>query len=175
MLPGAAASARQLPGKGGSSAVSWLAVQTRSGRESYARSNAERDGHETYLPLCRDPESRRIEPLFPRYFFVRRCERWWSLRSTVGVQGVVRRGAEPDEMRDQIVDELRSREDELGLVRLDAEEFLVGCRVRAVGGAMIGKIGTYCGAPRHRRCDVMFELLGASRLVSVPREYLRAA
>jgi transcriptional antiterminator RfaH len=155
--------------------VVWLAAHTRSGQERLARDNVERDGHEAYLPLCRDLDSREVEPLFPRYFFVRRDDRWFSLKTTIGVRGIVRRGSEPDHMPDEIVDELRSREDELGLVRLDDHELPTGCGVRVAGGPMMGRLGVYTGVSRNRRCDVMFDILGANRVVSVPREYLRVA
>jgi transcriptional antiterminator RfaH len=153
----------------------WLAAHTRSGQERLARDNVERDGHEAYLPLCRDLDSREVEPLFPRYFFVRRDDRWFSLKTTIGVRSIVRRGSEPDHMPDEIVDELRSREDELGLVRLDDHELPTGCGVRVAGGPLLGRLGVYTGVSRNRRCDVMFNMLGANRVVSVPREYLRVA
>jgi len=81
----------------------------------------------------------------------------------------------PAEMNDQIVDELKSREDTNGLVRLDRTEFTSGCRLATVGGAMLGHFGLYQGMGRKDRCRVLYEIFGTARIVDVPMEYLRLA
>jgi transcription antitermination factor NusG len=148
-------------------------VQTRSGREGFARANIVRDGHEAYLPMCRGVR-KRVEPLFPRYLFVRRTDDWSRLRTIHGVETIVRRGALPDEMRDSVLDQIRSQEDRSGLVQLD--EFLLfepGREVEVIAGAMAGKRGTFSKLSGRGRCTIMFSLLGATRPVMVPAEFLR--
>jgi transcription antitermination factor NusG len=161
----------------GNISVSWMAVRTKGGRENYTKGNIERLGHETYLPICRNWRTRVVEPLFPRYLFVRKTDQWWNLRTTWGVICIVRRAkdAEPDTMQDRVIEEIQAREDERGLVRLDLPGFRPGSRVKTVGGAMVGYLGIYQGMSRHERCEVLYNMLGSSRLVSVPMEYLRTA
>jgi CRISPR/Cas system-associated protein Csm6 len=74
-------------------------------------------------------------------------------------------------MPDKFIDLLRGQERN-GLVVLEAG-FRPNSRVQIVSGAMTGHIGIYRGMSRKERCDVMFNLLGAQRVVSVPVQHLR--
>ena len=79
----------------------WYAVQTKPRQEAVAELHLQRQHFETYLPKIlvrkhrRDKWTKVVEPLFPRYLFVRLDPDENSLspvRSTKGVAGPVRFG-----------------------------------------------------------------------------------
>ena len=81
--------------------MEWYAVHARPRQEAVAELNLERQGYHTYLPKIRLRKRRRdkwtkvVEPLFPRYLFIRVDPNRQSLapvRSTLGVAGLVRFG-----------------------------------------------------------------------------------
>ena len=102
-------------------------MRTQPRAESKARAHLGRQGFETYLPryFKKRRHARRVEtvqaPLFPSYLFVaidREKQRWRSISSTVGVSHLVCNGEEPAPVPDYVIDALRDREDETGLIRL---------------------------------------------------------
>jgi transcriptional antiterminator RfaH len=78
--------------------ANWYVVQTQPNAERKAVVHLARQGFETYLPRYRKSKrhARRTQivaaPLFPRYLLVSvdlASLRWGSLRSTVGVSGLL--------------------------------------------------------------------------------------
>ena len=87
-----------------------------------------RQGFATYLPryLKRRRHARRIDvvaaPLFPRYLFVEidmTVQRWRSIYSTIGVSRLVCNGEYPAPVPEQVIEELKSRQNASGLIQLD--------------------------------------------------------
>src|SRR5690242_14820259 len=78
----------------------------------------ERQGFECYLPAF-SLERRRHghifeirEPVFPRYFFIRLNgieDNWYPIRSTRGVNQIVRANGHPVPVRDDIIEGIRVR------------------------------------------------------------------
>lgn len=82
-------------------AGAWLLAWTKPRQESVARANLERQGFEAYLPmfrtLKRGADEPVLEPMFPRYLFLRPRSASQSVsvvRSTRGVASLVRFGVE---------------------------------------------------------------------------------
>ena len=98
----------------------WYLIHTKASGELLAQLNLERQGYEVYLPRIFQPIWRkdrwveRITALFPRYLFLRLREGRQTLapiQSTVGVTNVVKFGPNYAIVPDQIIGNLRSRED----------------------------------------------------------------
>jgi len=96
----------------------WFVVQSKPRREAVAEVNLERQGFETYWP--RIVQSRRsrgkwrkvIEPLFPRYLFVRLeqgRDDFAPIRSTTGVKELVCFGGVPKILQPEIIEETAAR------------------------------------------------------------------
>ena len=118
-----------------------MLCRTQPRAESKARVHLGRQGFETYLPryFKKRRHARRVEtvqaPLFPSYLFVaidREKHRWRSINSTVGVSHLVCNGEEPAPVPDYVIDALRDREDETGLIRLPVRVLPLSRATRSV-------------------------------------------
>lgn len=146
----------------------WFAVQTRPHSERRAMANLIRQGFDVYFPVYRKRRSHAgkvdmiAAPLFPRYLFVAidlTCQRWRGVQSTFGVVQLVCHGDRPAPLDDAIIAELRSREDERGLIEL-ASTYRSGERVRVVGGAFADHFGMLDSVGDGERVAVLLDLLG---------------
>jgi transcriptional antiterminator RfaH len=149
---------------------SWYVVQTHPHAEAKAAAHLERQGYSIYLPryLKRRRHARRIEivpaPLFPSYLFVTidmLTQRWYSIRSTIGVSRLVCRGDEPEVLSTAVINQLQSRHSDAGFVQLDLRpKFTPGDRIRIVTGAFVECFGLYEGMADHERVAILLDLLG---------------
>ena len=163
----------------------WYVVQSQPNAELKAMEHLNRQGFATYLPryVKRRRHARRVEhvpaPLFPRYLFVgidMATQRWRSIFSTVGVSRLICGGDAPQAVPDRIVDALRAREDEAGLVRLDLRpSFRSGDKICVLDGALAGCFGLYEGMKDSERVAVLLDLLGRKVRVIVDAEKIEAA
>lgn len=163
----------------------WYVVQSHPNAEQKAVSNLERQGFAIYLPryLKRRRHARRVEivptALFPRYLFVRidlETQRWRSIFSTFGVSQLVCSGDTPTPIAEQVIENLKSREDESGFVRLNKPIlFQAGDRIRILEGAFADCLGLYDGMKDSERVAVLLDLLGRKVRVTVDAEAVTAA
>lgn len=125
----------------------WYLIHTKPQQEYLARDNLERQGYEVYLPLTTVLRRRRGRsipaqgPVFPRYLFIHlsdESDNWKPIRSTLGVQCLVRFGERPARVPDELIDTLRSRETEDGLLPAANTEPEPGESVRISHGPFEG-------------------------------------
>jgi len=150
--------------------VTWYTAYTQPGKERWARSNLWERGFEVYLPeyLKVRRHARRVDevarPLFPRYLFLRPVPGApVSIRKAITAQGVVdlvRMGKEIPRLADRVIQDIRSREAQDGLVRLGRSPLKPGQRIRVVGGAMEEHIGIFECRDDQQRVIVLFNMLG---------------
>lgn len=162
----------------------WYVAHTHAKAERQALCHLERQGFTAYLPqyLKRWRHARRAEwvpaPLFPRYLFVNmdiERDRWRAVRSTVGVRHVISNGDWPVPVADQIVEEIRAREDETGMVAVNPEPpFSPGEMVRVTSGALADQVGLFDCVSDDERVFILLELLGRQVRVRVPMESVSA-
>jgi len=97
----------------------WLLLYTKARAESWADINLRKQGFETLLPRVRQREG--FGPLFPRYIFVGgpAGSDFRSARSTRGVLYVVHCVEMPARVPLEVVEGIRARMDEHGLVELE--------------------------------------------------------
>jgi len=163
----------------------WYVVQTQTNAEHKAVAHLARQGFATYLPryLKRRRHARCVDvvaaPLFPRYLFVEidmAVQRWRSIYSTVGVSRLVCNGEHPAPVPEQIIDELRSRQNASGLIQLNCRPKLkVGDKIRVLEGAFYDCLGIYNGMSDRERVGILLDLLGRKVRVLLNAEAIAAA
>ncbi|GAB6052558.1 transcription/translation regulatory transformer protein RfaH [Magnetospira thiophila] len=151
--------------------IRWYAVHTHALAEEKARYHLENQGFTVYVPrfLKQRRHARRTDwikaPLFPRYLFVAMDTakaRWRAINSTLGVAYLVANGtAAPLPVPAEVIDGIRAREDENGLVALDqAARFKRGEPVRITEGAFGDHVGLFDGIDDKHRVRVLLSLMG---------------
>jgi transcriptional antiterminator RfaH len=147
----------------------WYVVHTKVRQESVAEEHLARQHIEVYLPRLSVARRRRakwvdaVEPLFPRYLFVRTdntAQGVHPIRSTRGVRDLVRFGDRLACLRDELVQEIRAQESPATRVRhLGGGSFEPGDRVRAVRGPFNELEGVFLTARGEDRVGILMHLL----------------
>jgi transcriptional antiterminator RfaH len=163
----------------------WYVVQTQAHAEAKASWHLERQGFETYLPryVKKRRHARRVEMvhavLFPRYLFVAiemATQRWRSISSTIGVTRLVCNGDEPAAVPPKVIEALRQRENDQGLVVLPAQpRFTTGQKVRLLDGAFRDCVGLFEGMKDLERISILLDLLGRKVRVLLEADAIAAA
>jgi len=151
------------------SAKNWYLVYAKPRQETVAQANLARQGYETYLPLIRQVRKQHgrrvaaIGPMFPRYLFIQldaHTDNWGPIRSTLGVISLVRFGQAAAQVPDDLVANLRQREDEQGVQVLPTEEYQRGARVRITEGSFAGYEGVFLAKSGRDRVVLLLDILG---------------
>ncbi len=158
----------------------WYAVYCEPRMETWARANLWERRLEVYLPRYekRRRHARRSDwvarPLFPGYLFVRAdlgAGDRHRVDSAPGVRRMVSFGDSTPPIADHIIEEIRGREDEDGLIRLDKPtSFRPGETLRIVEGAFANQIGLFQELSDDLRVFLLLDLLGGKVRVRVPAE-----
>ncbi len=156
----------------------WYAVYTQSRMEAWARANLWERGVEAYLPRYRKRRrhARRTDwvaaPLFPRYLFVRADLAHTGRRligSAPGIASLVCIGREPSAVADTVIEDIRAREGETGLIDLERERTLrPGEEVRVCEGPFRDAVGFFAAASDSERVFVLLNLLGRQVRARIP-------
>jgi len=162
----------------------WYAVQTKPRKEAFAELHLQRQHFETYLPKVllrkrrRDKWTSVVEPLFPRYLFIRVDPDESSLapvRSTQGVAGLVRFGQQLRPVPASVIDYLRQCEDpESRLREGETWPYQPGDTLEILDGPFAGLSGVYQMPQGEDRALLLIELLGRSTSVALDRDVLAA-
>ena len=165
--------------------MTWYAAHTHVNAETRALWHLENQGFSVYLPqyLKQRRHARKTDwvrtPLFPRYLFVFLdgfSRRWQAIQSTVGVRYLICSDGAPLEVPERIVQELREREDEKGLIKMaEQAPFRRGDRVQVTRGALIDQVGIFQCRSGSERAIVLLSLLGRDLRVQVPELALAKA
>lgn len=160
----------------------WYVVKTQPQKEERARAHLLRQGFDVYLPRWRKRRvhARRIEwvaaPLFPRYMFVGfdvAVTRWRAIQSTIGVSHLVCSGGMPLPVPKGIVEAIRSREAENGLIEIKPA-FLKGQPIIVEDGPFLDQVGLFECIDDDARVTILLDLLGREVRVQVPAHLVRA-
>lgn len=153
----------------------WLIARVRPGLLTRALENMERQNYAPYAPriMARGPRGApRPQPMFPGYVFVAFPEdgRWMPLNSTIGVLGVIMgAGEQPALLPGTEIEKIRAREDDSGLVHLEARARARGDPVRVDSGAL-HLDAIYDGMAGRDRVFVLMQVLGRWTRVKVSAE-----
>jgi transcriptional antiterminator RfaH len=159
----------------------WYLIYTKPHKEQVARENLERQGYDTYLPMARIRRRRlgkganRIEPLFPRYLFIKldtQTDNWSPIRSTLGVSNLVKFGMHTSIVPEALIELLAERCDEEGIQDVTSAEFRNGEAVRVMEGPMTGLEGVFLAKTSSDRVLVLLDIVGKHTRVSMATEKL---
>jgi transcriptional antiterminator RfaH len=170
----------------GEPTLQWYLIHTKPLAERLAQANLERQGYCTYLPqvrhmrLYRQTPAFRVAALFPRYLFLRLAVGQQSLQpihSTIGVSNLVRFGMRCAIVRDEVIEQLRSRADPVtGVHTLQPfARFARGTRVRIKAGPFCGIDGIFEREDGAERVTILLTLLGEERPLQFPTELVERA
>ena len=158
----------------------WFAVHTHSRGEFVAKTNLERQGYTTYLPLFRQTRrhARKMEvvsaPLFPRYIFVRLMEGmggWSKIKYSKGVSNVVLFGLRPATISQKVLQDLWDREDEDGFLSFQKRENLSpGDKVNIVDGFFAQNSGVIEKISSNDRVLLLLDLLDQQFRLNASRD-----
>jgi len=161
----------------------WYLVHTKPQKERVAKENLERQGYPFYLPLARQTRRRKgrwldvIEPLFPRYLFVRLGaghDSFRSVRYTTGVQNLVCFSEKPAVVPDSVVNSLmRAADPDTGLHDLNAPVFEPGKAVVIDSGPLAGVQGILLAKTGEDRVIVLLNMLGKENRVAIEHDLVR--
>jgi len=162
----------------------WYVVRTHTHCEAKAKANLQRQGFEVYLPQYTKTRryARKVEnvraPLFPRYLFVRMdltAHRWRAVHSSIGVSQLICNGDEPTPVAQGIVSQIKSREDDDGLVVVARQaSFKKGQKVLVQAGPFAHMDGVFDCADDKQRVFVFLELLGRITRARIPEGAIQA-
>lgn len=159
----------------------WYVVNARPGREAIARDNLRRQGYFVFLPATKKAvrHARKVTykeaAYFPGYLFVRldpNVDRWMPIESTVGVLRLVKAGSRPIAAPDDLIDALRSRADEVGVLQPPRQTFTQGQAVRISQGPFSDQIAVVERLSGHERVKVLLEILGQKVAVDLSQDAL---
>lgn len=162
----------------------WFAVFCKPRREEEGVEQLERQGFMAFLPRVRSRRRLRgqwqdiVEPMFPRYLFLRATPGQDDLRpvrSTRGVIGLVRFGGEPRPVPETAMAELRRLcQGHDGVLELPPP-LVPGSSVQILEGPFAGREGELLSQNGNRRALVLLELLGRANAVELPLDVLAPA
>jgi transcriptional antiterminator RfaH len=160
----------------------WYAVHTHPQGENKAAFHLRQQDYTVYLPqfLKRRSHARKVDwvpgPLFPRYLFVNfgdTAGRWRPINSTIGVSHIVCQGTSPMEVPGDIIETIRARENDKGIVALNtADRFQVGDKVQVTTGPFDKHVGLFQGHDDKRRATLLLSLMGQEVRVRVKTELI---
>lgn len=162
----------------------WYVVHAHAMGETKALFHLKRQGFDVYLPIYKKTRrhARKVDviakPLFPRYLFVSldlSIDRWWSIKSTVGVSHLICLGDEPAPLPDGMIAALRSREGADGYCALGMlDAFETGQVVEISDGPFSEYRGIFDASSDTDRVYVLLNLMGREVRVRVPTGVVKA-
>ena len=164
------------------STLAWHLIQTKPRQEALALTNLSRQGFECYMPMLRLQKIRQrktaivAEPMFPRYLFIRldtsgTGQSWSPIRYTLGVNQLVRFGGQPAKVDGQLIDLIRSREQD----RPPEPFFSKGENVTVADGPFAGLEAIYQNTDAESRSMILLNILSKPVAMRIDTVSLRRA
>jgi len=158
---------------------SWYLVYTKPKQESVAMINLERQRYQVYLPqiLLSKPGKKQthIEPLFPRYLFIKlsmEFDNWGPIRSTKGVNSLVKFGSNPIGVPNEIIETVKNKCNQNGVYYPPPKHFSVGDVVRICDGIFSQYEAIITAQTGEERVELLFKNLETAMKLNMPMDYL---
>ena len=164
------------------STMTWCLIHTKPRQEAVALTNLSRQGFECYLPMIKVEKIRQrktalvAEAMFTRYLFIRldvsgTGQSWSPIRSTLGVNQMVRFGGQLAKVDAQLIDIIRFRERS----HLPQPMFALGDHVVVAEGPFAGLDAIYQTTDSERRSMILLEMLSKPLPMRIDTASLRKA
>ena len=160
----------------------WYTIHTKPRQETLAAENLRRQEFEIYLPKIKQVRRYRhqwrdkIEPLFPRYLFIRLDlgrDNISPIRSTRGVAKLVSFSGLPATVPDLLIDTLiQSADPDTELHHPEATLFKTGNTVTIVGGPLEGLEAIFEAHDGEERSIILLDILGKTQQLKIERNHL---
>lgn len=160
----------------------WYAIYTKSRQEETAAENLRRQAFEVYLPNIKQERRHggqrreKIEPLFPRYLFIRLHlgeDNIAPIRSTHGVTKLVSFSGQPVKVPDPFIDALIGLADpDTGLLHPKKDLFEAGATVTIMDGPLQGLEAIFMAHHGEHRSIILMDILGKSQQLRIDRDHL---
>jgi transcriptional antiterminator RfaH len=162
------------------STLAWYLIHTKPRQEALALTNLSRQGFECYMPMLRLQKIRQrktalvAEPMFPRYLFIRldtsgSGQSWSPIRSTLGVNQLVRFGGQPAKVDGLLIDLIRSREQGSHTQPI----FSAGDNVTVADGPFAGLEAIYQNTDAESRSMILLNILSKPVSMRIDNASLR--
>jgi transcriptional antiterminator RfaH len=161
----------------------WYAIHTKPRQEEHAEEQLRRQEFDIYLPKIKQARRFRqrwrdtIEPLFPRYLFIRLdlgTDNVAPIRSTRGVSKLVSFDGLPAMVPEPLIEALiASADPDTGLLHPPEDRFKPGATVTIVDGPLAGLEAIFEAHDGEARSIILLELLGKTRQLKIDRDHLR--
>ena len=154
-------------------------VYTRPRAENTGAMNLRKQGYKVFFPqiIIEKPgvrqEMLKIEPMFPRYLFVKlhkEKDNWAPIKSTIGVSYLVTFGQEPAVVPTSLVNYMMRSADNNGVLRQKAEvkKHTKGEEVTIQNGVFRGKDAKFFSYNSRERVTILLEFLGQELITEIP-------
>jgi transcriptional antiterminator RfaH len=157
----------------------WYLIHCKPREDERALENLERQGFECYRPM-RVVERWRLgrkqkvtESLFPRYLFIRLDgvnDNWSPIRSTRGVDKIVRFNDRAIPVADELIAAIRAR---LGTGAFETPYIKPGERVQIMGGPFSHLEAIFVASEGAERCVLLLNILHKEQELSFPMASVR--
>ena len=162
--------------------TNWFLLQFKPNSHHLAERNLQRQGFESFLPLCEITKHRSsryvtdLRPLFPGYMFVAfDPERgsWRQINCTIGVSKLVSFGCQPSPVPLDLISGLMLRCDAGG--KLLPQQLNKGDEVQLLTGPFVNYIAKVETIDAKQRVLVLMDLMGRITRMSVDSNQLQTA
>ncbi|WP_051327904.1 transcriptional activator RfaH [Desulfatirhabdium butyrativorans] len=161
----------------------WFVIRTKTNRETSARMQYERQGHEVYLPLIRRTvrHARRnlevLRPFFPGYLFLHldpESADWVAIASTYDAIGAIRFGNCYAPVPDWVIEDLKARERNgaIELNMLQSDWLIPGAAIGVRLDTETVASGIVYSSRGKANVVVLLELMGRALKATVPIDRL---
>ncbi|RVU83403.1 transcription/translation regulatory transformer protein RfaH [Leucothrix sargassi] len=162
----------------------WYLLNCKPKQDQRAEENLNNQGYTTFRPTIQLPKKRRgkdiliEESLFPRYLFIhldKEQDNWAPIRSTLGVNNIVRFGEQPAQAPDTLIEHLKQRMllGENGVNNAPKQTYKLGEKLTIKEGPLQGMDVVFNGYAGDERVIVLLDMLSQQNTVKLPRGSVR--
>ena len=160
----------------------WYVIYTNSGQEFMASAELKKQNFQVYMPVINRvvKHARKIrevaKPFFPRYIFVylnTLQDQWKKINYTRGVKNILTTGENPARVPDEIIVELKSLENEKGLIKhMPLNSLTKGDKVEILSGPLKGKYGRFDGLNDNLRVRILLDFMRKNLTIALHKEWI---
>lgn len=163
---------------------SWWLVKAKPNKDEIAQDNLLRQDYKIYRPLAKRLKKRKgamveiEESLFPSYLFIyldQTTDNWAPIRSTIGVNNIVKFGNKPAKVQTAVIEALQKQEEAFSTKAIDLDRFKKGEKVIISDGPLQGFEGIFQCYDGEQRAFLLIDMLQKETRVTIRAANISAA